>query len=241
MTLADFRAPDIEAYADLRSVPKHRRLAESSTIKKLALAVPFDFISICGLDIDNFRLGQETLIESNLPPTFVELYNAEKLEGVDPLVKAACGSEGPVRESAVLIRNKMPDRIAYLLELFGIYNRILFPVRRADITYGAVTIARSTPLTADETAFMELIAEPVHTAISKPLMDRFRVEETKLTPGELACLAQASIGLTSEEIARETGYQPDTVNSYIKTAAKKLGVGNRSHAIAEAIRRKLIA
>jgi LuxR family transcriptional regulator len=62
----------------------------------------------------------------------------------------------------------------------------------------------------------------------------------KLSKGELACLVQASLGLTSENIAKATGYQAETVNSYIKSATKKLGAANRTQAIAQAIRRRLI-
>jgi len=47
--------------------------------------------------------------------------------------------------------------------------------------------------------------------------------------------------LTSDGIAKATGYQVDTVNSYVKSAVKKLGASNRTQAIAEAIRRRLIA
>jgi len=42
-------------------------------------------------------------------------------------------------------------------------------------------------------------------------------------------------------VAEAVGYQVDTVNSYIKSAIKKLGASNRAEAIAEAIRRRLIA
>ena len=43
-----------------------------------------------------------------------------------------------------------------------------------------------------------------------------------------------------EEIALVTGYQSDTVNTYIKSAVHKLGAKNRSQAVAEAIRQRLI-
>jgi LuxR family transcriptional regulator len=72
-------------------------------------------------------------------------------------------------------------------------------------------------------------------------MERFAAEHMRLSKGEMACLAQASLGLTSEGIAKSTGYQLDTVNSYVKSATKKLGAVNRTQAIAEAIRRRLIA
>jgi DNA-binding CsgD family transcriptional regulator len=72
-------------------------------------------------------------------------------------------------------------------------------------------------------------------------MDRFAAGQLGLTKGELACLAAASRGLTSEAIAAKTGYRNDTVNSYIKSSIKKLGAANRTQAIVEAMRRRLIS
>jgi DNA-binding CsgD family transcriptional regulator len=63
----------------------------------------------------------------------------------------------------------------------------------------------------------------------------------RLSNGEMACLQLASRGLTSQEIAIESGYTVDTVNSYIKLSTRKLGVSNRIEAIAEGLRRRLIS
>ena len=56
---------------------------------------------------------------------------------------------------------------------------------------------------------------------------------------EIACLSPASLGLTSEKIAKATGYRVNTVNSYLISAAKKLKAGNRTKAIADTIRRRI--
>lgn len=229
----------VEDFPDLQSVPKYRRL-DSRIIGKLGLAVPFDFISVSGLDVDTFRIGEGISVDTTLPPAFIEAYIAEGMVKVDPFVRAARAGIGTVREVEAYADDELPQRLAYLLRTFGIHNRVLFPIRRADVTYGAVTITRSNPFDDDEIAFMEVIAHAIHSAVTQPLRERFIAEQMKLTPGEIACLTQASFGLTSDDIAKATGYQPDTVNSYIKQAVKKLGVGNRTHAIAEAIRRKLI-
>ncbi|TCL87259.1 DNA-binding CsgD family transcriptional regulator [Rhizobium sp. PP-WC-2G-219] len=80
----------------------------------------------------------------------------------------------------------------------------------------------------------------MHRVLTRPIMDKFSAQTLKLIEGELACLRFASFGKTTDEIAKATGYTPDTVNSYIKTAIRKLEADNRVHAIAEAIRRGLI-
>lgn len=232
MTLQDF--------PDLQSVPKYRRLANNPLIDKIALAVPFDFISVSGLDVDDFRFGERISSDTSFPPAFIEAYIADGIGQHDPFVIAARKATQTVIEAEIYARHEPPQRLVYLARTFGIHNRTLFPVVRNEVVYGAITLTRSTPFERDEIAFMEVVAESIHSAVTQPLRERFVAEQMKLTSGELACLAKASFGLTSDEIARATGYQTDTVNSYIKTAVKKLGVGNRTHAIAEAIRRKLI-
>lgn len=106
--------------------------------------------------------------------------------------------------------------------------------------FGAVTFSRSSVFENDEVAFLGDIAETLHTIITRPIMDRFAAQQMKLTDGELACLKSASLGNTSEEVSAACGYTTATVNSYFKSATRKLEARNRSHAIAEAIRRGLI-
>ncbi|MGX5668363.1 helix-turn-helix transcriptional regulator [Rhizobium daejeonense] len=240
MKLRAFSATSLEDLPDLQSVPQHRRLTKNPLIERLRLAVPHDFIAISGLDVDDFRFGQRLCFDTNLPPAFIETYIIEELGRIDPFRDAALKTEGTIIESEVYTRSAPPQRLAYLASSFGIHNRTLFPITRNGVTYGAITLTRTEPFETDEIAFMETVADTIHAAVTKPLRQRFVAQHMKLTPGELICLTNASFGLTSDEIAKTTGYQPDTVNSYIKSAIKKLGAENRSHAIAEAIRRRLI-
>ena len=50
----------------------------------------------------------------------------------------------------------------------------------------------------------------------------------KLTPAERRCLRLVAQGLTSKVIGRELQLAPNTVDAYLKSAAKKLGVQKRS-------------
>ncbi|WEZ82136.1 autoinducer binding domain-containing protein [Rhizobium sp. 32-5/1] len=210
-------------------------------VDRLRRAVPFDYIVISGLDVEHFRFGEGFSIDTDIPPAFLEAYEADRLYEVDPFLIAARSSLTMVVESDAYAANEPPPRLIYLQRLFNVQNRVLIPVLRGETIYGAISFSRSTAFSPDELAFLNLVSEPLHFAFTKPLMDRFAADQLRLTRGELACLAEASRGLTSEAIALATGYQNDTVNSYIKAAIKKLGAANRTQAIAEAIRRKLIA
>jgi LuxR family transcriptional regulator len=204
------------------------------------LAVAFDFIAISGLDIDGYRLGQGASMDTDFPPGFIEAYAAGGFVGKDPFVLAAKASKTVVIESTVWEQSPPPQRLHYLIRIFNVHNRTMIPVLRGNLVYGGVCFTRATAFTEDELDFLALIAEPIHSSVTHPLMERFASEEMKLTKGEIVCLEQASFGLTSDGIAKATGYQSDTVNSYIKTAVRKLDCTNRTQAIAEAIRRKRI-
>lgn len=52
----------------------------------------------------------------------------------------------------------------------------------------------------------------------------------RLTDGQKACLQLVSRGLSSKEIAIETGLSPQTVDQYLSRAASALGATNRREA-----------
>jgi LuxR family quorum sensing-dependent transcriptional regulator len=65
-------------------------------------------------------------------------------------------------------------------------------------------------------------------------------DRTAVTPRELAVLRLVSLGKRSEEVAKLLGIGEETVRSHLKKVQTKLGVHNRAHAVAEAIRQQLI-
>lgn len=63
---------------------------------------------------------------------------------------------------------------------------------------------------------------------------------TRLTPREIAVLRWTSTGAQTREVAEALRVGVETVRSHQKNAQEKLGVRNRVHAVAEALRRNLI-
>jgi DNA-binding CsgD family transcriptional regulator len=51
-----------------------------------------------------------------------------------------------------------------------------------------------------------------------------------LSEGQKTCLRLVGRGMSSKEIARETGLTPQTVDTYVKAALGKLGAANRREA-----------
>lgn len=230
----------VEATIDLRSLPTRRHVIAHPFIERLRSAVPFDFFAVSGLDFDGYRFGSGHSIDTDVPPAYLDAYYGDGLLAVDPFVKASMRALDTVIEERVYELEPPPQRIRYLARTFGVLNRTLFPVRRGDVVFGGVTLSRSTPFTEDELSFLSEVAETTHKVVTRPIMEKFSAQTLKLSEGELLCVRLASFGMTSEEIAEDSGYAPDTVNSYIKAATRKLGARNRAHAIAEALRRGLI-
>ena len=61
-----------------------------------------------------------------------------------------------------------------------------------------------------------------------------------VTPRELAVLRLVSMGRRTDEVAQVLGLGEETVRSHLKKVQTKLGVRNRTHAVAEAVRQQLI-
>lgn len=230
----------IADFADMRSIPPIRLLRENGFIARMRQAVPFDQIAVCGLDLSPYEIGSYRSIDTDFPLSFIEAYSSDRLHLTDPLYIVGMQSAGPVVDADTRKLFPLTDRLAHLLEVHGIGNRIFVPLRRGEVMFAGVTYARSTPFSGDEVDTLEILSPVIHSELTKEMMGRFAAQTLKLTEGELLCLRLSSIGLTSEQISVQSGYQTDTVNTYLKIAMRKLQSKNRTHAVAEAIRRKLI-
>jgi DNA-binding CsgD family transcriptional regulator len=62
----------------------------------------------------------------------------------------------------------------------------------------------------------------------------------QLTPRQLECLTRIASGETSAEIAAALGLSKRTVDHYVTHVIARLGVRNRTEAVAKAIRSRLI-
>jgi DNA-binding CsgD family transcriptional regulator len=71
-------------------------------------------------------------------------------------------------------------------------------------------------------------------------MERAGVENVHLTKREREVLLLLAEGLQLEEIARRLEIGLETVRTHVRHAGARLGASNRTHAVAIAIRHKLI-
>lgn len=61
-----------------------------------------------------------------------------------------------------------------------------------------------------------------------------------LSPRELDVLAQVALGCTNTEVAKRLSLKPETVKSYLRSAAAKLGASTRHEAVTKARRSRLL-
>ena len=71
-------------------------------------------------------------------------------------------------------------------------------------------------------------------------MERTEIGEVRLTGRERDALTLLAQGLQLEEIAARLCIGSETVRTHVRKAGERLGAANRTHAVAIAIRRKLI-
>jgi DNA-binding CsgD family transcriptional regulator len=206
-------------------------------------AVPFEHILISGLDLEGFRIGTGTILTSSFPPDYVATYYEAGHLKHDPLVKLTMTRSRTVSDEEAWVKSRGSRRDQALLALMkrhGIRNRTVVPLSRSGRTYGSVVVTSARPLTESQREYLQFVAEPLHRMLSEPHIAKVTAH-MGLTQGELRCIELASHGLTSEGIAEASGYAFETVNSYLKSATRKLGAENRPHAVAEALRRRLIS
>lgn len=228
-------------YMDLSSLPPLRHLRLNFLTEFLRTSIAFDYVSIGGLRLTGFEFGNARSIDSDMPPLMLEQYFDRGVGKSDPLVLAAFAARGVVTDVEAYDRFELSDELRALFRQFGVRNRTLIPIRSEEGIYGCVIFARQQAFTNDEKQFLSFISPPLHTAVKKPIMDRYAAQYLEITPGELLCLRLASRGCTSDEIAAESGYEIRTVDNYIRSVTKKLDASNRVEAVAEAIRRALIS
>jgi DNA-binding CsgD family transcriptional regulator len=239
-TVLDARAYIMRELGDVRLSASARQMP---IIERLRGIVSFDGFAFSGLDIDGCEMGRGVYLATNLPPEFTKAYLDERLIEGDPMVPLV-GPDSPiVREDAIASYDRSGEkaqRLSEVMDHFGIAPRTAFTLWSRGRVYGAATFTRQKPFSDDEMLTLDMFVPVIHSALAKPVMDAVN-QRLGLSKGEILCLKCAADGLTSEEIASDSAYTVETVNSYFKSATKKLKAANRTQAIAEAIRLRIIA
>ena len=230
----------MQALDAIRLTPGHDGFAAIESIRRI---VPFRNILISGLDIEGLGPNTGTHLLSDFPPDYIAEYYARRLATIDPLMTMVRSGVLISRDSeAFATREARRDghEVLDLLRRYAIQERTVIIISQGGKSLGSVAVLSEKPLSEEHCALLRHFALSLHSEIAAPIVDALNTA-LRLTRGELRCLGRAARGLTSEEIAREESYSVETVNTYLKSATRKLGASNRTQAVAEALRRQLIA
>jgi DNA-binding CsgD family transcriptional regulator len=194
---------------------------------------------------DELTIGRNIFIHKSVPSGWWDEYQALSQRTDNPIVALARGSLAPFTWTECL-RMFTPigvDRWAYELALkYGMRDGLACPVgSRWVVVYWSRRVLGDT-LSPQLRALLFLAASFAAIRLEQVVEpDPKRLGRlVSLTPRELSVLRLASNGHRTRRIAQLLGLGEETVRSHIKKAQVKLGVKDRLHAVAEALRRQLI-
>lgn len=123
---------------------------------------------------------------------------------------------------------------------FGLRDGYVVPVNTLDYRLAAVSFGGgAVDLSPDEAAALAFAANLAVGRFLK-LRSLTNVKAGSLTPRESDCLIWAGEGKTDWEISQILGISRSTVTKHIAATRSKLGAVNKAHAIALAIRQRLL-
>lgn len=215
---------------------------EHPKITGLRKLVPFDNYVIAGIDYPSLGLRAGAMLASDMPEAYLRAYYEHSLQFRDPLLitlgpQSTWASEHDFAPDQWL--DPQYETLKGLLKTHGIGTRSVVAFFRGDFGYAAAAFTRETPFDAREIFLLETIGQAIQAELAAAYIANMTLH-AGLSAGEIACLRAVAKGLSGDEAARDTGFTAETLATYIKSATKKLGAANRTHAVAEAIRRKVI-
>lgn len=191
------------------------------------------------------RLGRDAFLHSSVPRGWWEEYADMAAREYDPGVLMARSSLMACTwtETTQMLAPIGIDRWPYELSMkYGMRDALTCSVgRRWLIAYWSKQVL-SKSLT--QPFRIVLFAAASFAALRlEQLIDhdpRWMGKRVSVTPRELAVLRLVSSGKPTGEVAKLLGLGEETVRSHLKKVQGKLGVRNRTQAVAEAIRQQLI-
>jgi DNA-binding CsgD family transcriptional regulator len=196
-------------------------------------------------DWEAIRLGQSLFIHKDVPKGWWEEYDALARGKFRPMLFLARSSLASYSWTEVtrMLQPVGVDRWTYELALkYGMRDGLTCPIggrwvvgfwSRKELSHILTPPIRVMMVAA--ASFAALRLEQVTGLNTNRVGYRSR-----LTPREIAVLRLASTGAGCREVARALALGEETVRSHLKKAQVKLGVRNRTAAVAEALRQNFI-
>lgn len=197
-------------------------------------------------DFSGVERGKTVFLHKSVPKGWWEEYLELRRKNLDPGTMMAQLSLTPFTwtESRRMLEPLGIDRWPYELALkYGMRDGLMCPVGgRWVVGYWSRGVL-SKALTPQVRAMLFMGATFAAIRLQQligPYVKRVGKGASLLTPRELAVLRWLSIGKRVKETAERLELGEETIRSHMKKAAAKLGVRDRAHAVAQALRLNLI-
>ena len=196
-------------------------------------------------DWESIQIGKSIFLHKDIPEGFWEEYSALIRGKFRPMYFLAMTSMASYTWTEVrrMFEPIGVDELKYKLELrYGMRDGLCCPVggrwvvmfwSRKELSRILTQPLRIMIFAAASSAALRL------DQLADPDPKRFG-SRAHLTPRETSVLHLVSTGAQNHDIAKALGLGEETVRSHLKKAEAKLGVRNRAHAVAEALRQMLI-
>jgi len=150
-----------------------------------------------------------------------------ELDGLD-VMRAITRDELPTR--VVMLSADSSSALVYDAVTLGVGAFLTKAATLADICDTIAAVARGETVLAPE----------VQAGLARELRERSHSDRPVLSPREAEVLRLVADGRSNPEIAARLYISASTVKTHVKAVCEKLGVSDRSAAVAEAMRRRII-
>lgn len=203
----------------------------------------FETIIIAGLPLNSSADFSSRVIAKRWPTKWYELYTKLNYEHVDPVVRHCRQTAAPFEWADAPydpIKEPRAAEVMHRATDFRMSKGFLTPIHGIDGFRAAISLGgQDLDLHARSKRALHFMSLYVFEAICN-FVDPPNEANVRLTPRERETLTWASLGKTAYEIGAILHIGQRTVEEHLATAARKLGASNRTHAVAIAIRNRLI-
>ncbi|MDH4439832.1 MAG: LuxR C-terminal-related transcriptional regulator [Rhizobium sp.] len=218
--------------------------ASKALMKSLAGELGYSFYLLANIPVDRHGAFQDITILTNWPPNARASYSESEIFCESEAVSHFRQSILPLNGGSQMFGHACDPvsraRAARLLGNFGIQATFAFTLHTADGQQYMFACSRRGPEPEMNERGDTLSRSMKILDTLKDAKNPMKQPSIQLSQRERECLEWCAAGKTAEETAIITKLSVHTVESYVRSAMRKLGAVNRMHAVARAIRLKAI-
>jgi LuxR family transcriptional regulator, quorum-sensing system regulator BjaR1 len=232
-----------EALDFIESLEAHRSVSTAMDALDGAFCrFGFETIIVTGLPNPDQKFAQMVMAK-RWPAEWFKLYTENNYDRVDPVVRLCRQSINPFEWSEAPYDAEREPRAAEVMRRAGDFRMargFIVPIHGLTGYEAAVSLGgKDLDLNVRSKPALHLMAIYAFDRIRR-LLDDGRKPQSQLTRREREAIAWAAQGKSAWEIGEILHITQRTAEEHLATAARKLGASNRTHAVAIAIRSKII-